>query len=112
MIYKIVLVRFPFNDLLSQKVRPALCLSNEVEPYGQVVLAFITSRDLTPKVFTDFGVKASDKDFPATGLKVSSTIRLHSLMTVSKSLIARELGELPISYHGELEDLLLNLFYL
>jgi len=41
---KVVLVRFPFDDLSGSKVRPALCLNNPVGQYHHVILAFITSQ--------------------------------------------------------------------
>ncbi len=107
---KIVLVPFPFDNLSSQKVRPALCLTDEIPPYGHVVLAFITSQVLLTPSKTDLVIEASAADFASTGLKVSSTIRLHRLMTVTKSIIRRQLGELSTNHRAEVGDLLRNLF--
>jgi mRNA interferase MazF len=45
-----------------------------------------------------------------TGLKVTSTIRLHRLMTVTTSLIKRELGELPSAMQKKVIDKLTHLF--
>ena len=42
--WKIVLVPFPFDDLSGIKVRPAICLTDEISPYKHVVIAFITSQ--------------------------------------------------------------------
>lgn len=107
---KIVLVPFPFDDLSSQKVRPALCLTDEIQPYGHIILAFITSQVAATPAKTDLVIETSDADFASTGLKVSSTIRLHRLMTVTKSIIRRQLGELSASHQAEVNDLLRNLF--
>lgn len=107
---KIVLVPFPFDDLSSQKVRPALCLTDAIPPYSHVVLAFITSQVSATPAKTDLVIEASDADFASTGLKVSSTIRLHRLMTVTKSIIRRQLGKLSASHQAEINDLLRNLF--
>lgn len=96
--HKIVLVPFPFDDLSATKVRPAVCLTDEIKPYGHIVLAFITSRVTNNQSGTDLNIDTSDPDFPSTGLKVSSAIRLHRLMTVSKSIIKRELGTLADSH--------------
>ena len=48
--YKVVLVPFPFDDLSSAKVRPAVCLSELIGPHDHLILAFITSpgADKTP----------------------------------------------------------------
>ncbi len=72
--YKIVIVPFPFDDLLSQKVRPAVCLTDEIQPYGHIVLAFITSRVSANPSATDFVIDSQDADFSPTGLKISSTV--------------------------------------
>lgn len=95
---KIVLVPFPFGDLTSHKVRPAICLTDEIEPYGHIVLAFITSRISNQLSETDIIIESTDADFAATGLKFASTIRLHRLMTISSSVIRRELGTISETY--------------
>nr|CBH37342.1 hypothetical protein BSM_08190 [uncultured archaeon] len=58
------------------------------------VLAFITSQIPPDILETDLVLDACRADFALTGLKVSSTLRLHRLMTVTTSLIRCELGEL------------------
>lgn len=110
--YKVVLVPFPFDDLTATKVRPAICLTDEIKPHGHIVLAFITSQVSANASATDFVVDKSDADFSVTGLKVSSTIRLHRLMTVAKSVIRRELGELSKTQQTEVEKRLRKLFNL
>ena len=110
--YKIVLVPFPFDDLTSTKVRPAVCLTNEIEPYRHLVLAFITSQVSQNPNASDFVVDALAAEFSQTGLKVSSMIRLHRLMTVSKSIVTRELGHIPNSIQPEIERRIKDLFEL
>lgn len=107
--YKIVLVPFPFDDLSATKVRPAVCLTDEIKPYGHVVLAFITS-NITNTANTDVVINNTHEDFDTTGLKVSSAIRLHRLMTVSRSIIKKQLGELSPSIRSDVEDRLRELF--
>ena len=107
--YKIVLVPFPFDDLSATKVRPAVCLTNEIKPYGHVVLAFITS-NITNTASTDMVIENTDPDFGTTGLKVSSAVRLHRLMTVSRSMIKKQRGELSASKRSDVEDRLRELF--
>ena len=108
--YKVVIVPFPFDDLSGQKARPAVCLTDEIQPYGHVVLAFITSKLSVNLSVTDFVIDSQDVDFALTGLKVSSTIRLHRLMTVSSKIITRELGELSNNQQTEIENRLRKLF--
>jgi mRNA interferase MazF len=42
--HKVVLFQFPFDDLSSTKVRPAVCLTDLIGPHGHLILAFIISR--------------------------------------------------------------------
>ena len=109
---KVVLVPFPFDDLSAAKVRPAVCLTDPVGPHRHVVLAFITSSTSSDLMETDIVLDASRPDFGDTGLRVSSTLRLHRLMTVSTSLILRELGELPPDIKAQVELKLRKLFKL
>lgn len=93
--YKVVLVPFPFDDLSGTKVRPAVCLTNPVGAHRHVVLAFITSRVTSNPLPSDLLLDASEPDFSSLGLRASSTLQLHRLMTATTSLMRRELGELP-----------------
>ncbi len=82
---KVVLVPVPFDDLSATKVRPAVCLTDAVGTHRHVVLAFITSRVPADLLDTDLVLDATEADFSTTGLRMSSTLRLHRLMTVSTS---------------------------
>ncbi len=84
---KIVLVPFPFDDLSATKVRPAVCLTEPIGGHHHVILAFISSRIPTDLLETDLILDSKDAEFVSTGLKVSSTIRSHRLMTVTTAFI-------------------------
>ena len=107
---KVVLVPFPFDDLSTLKLRPALCLTDSLGPHQHIVLAFITSITPNPLEDSDLFLNSSDPNFQQTGLRVSSTLRLHRLMTVTASLIVREMGTFPSSYMVQLGERLRKLF--
>ena len=108
--YKVVLVPFPFDDLSSSKVRPAVCLTEPIGPYRHVILAFITSRVSDQPLATDLVLDSNDPDFTSTGLRVSSTLRLHRLMTATTTLIRRELGRLSPRLQAQSNSRLQKLF--
>jgi mRNA interferase MazF len=108
--HKVVLVPFPFDDLSSTKVRPAVCLTESIGEHKHVVLAFITSRVPEQPLSTDLVFTITEKDFLSTGLRVSSTLQLHRMMTVASSIIVREPGQLPASKQREVEGKLKVLF--
>ncbi len=108
--HKIVLVPFPFDDLSSTKVRPAVCLTEPIGEHRHVVVAFITSRVPDKPLSTDVIFAVSDKDFSLTGLRVSSTLQLHRMMTVASNIIVRELGLLPTPAQKKVEGKLKLLF--
>lgn len=108
---KIVLVPFPFDDFSSTKVRPAICLTGAIGPHRHIVLAFISSQMPVDLLETDMLLDSIDADFAPTGLRVSSVLRLHRLMTVTTSLFKRELGELSPRLQVEVEKKLKKLFF-
>lgn len=108
--YKVVLVPFPFDDLSSSKVRPAVCLTDLIGPHDHLILAFITSRIPDSPLETDLVIDSGHTDFASTGLRVSSTLQLHRLMTVTKSVLKRELGELSPALQAQVNDRLRQLF--
>lgn len=109
---KIVLVPFPFDDLVASKVRPAVCLTNRIGHHHHVIVSFISSRIPVDLLEIDLILDSTHKDFVKTGLRVSSTLRLHRLMTVTTALFQRELGELPLRIQEEVDNKLKKLFNL
>jgi len=109
---RVVLVPFPFDDLSTAKVRPAVCLTDPIGPHRHVILAFISSRTPTDILESDVVLDSGQADFAETGLRVSSTLRLHRLMTVATTLIRRELGKLPTRMQDEVTSKLRKLFAL
>ena len=83
---KIVLIPFPFTDLTSSKIRPALIISAKNKQNNDVILAFISSQ----KSKTGLKVKKDHRN----NLKVDSVIRFDKIATLNKKLILGELGEI------------------
>ncbi|WP_047864340.1 type II toxin-antitoxin system PemK/MazF family toxin [Rubrobacter aplysinae] len=107
---KVVLLPFPFDDLSTSKVRPAVCLTDPIGPYDHVVLAFITSRMPDQPLDTDVVLDPERQGYGETGLRVVSVLRLYRLMTVAAPLIRRELGSLPPDVWNEVQEKLCRLF--
>ncbi len=59
----IVLIPFPFDDFSSTKVRPAICLTNEIGVYNHIIVAFITSNISNKDNNSDIFLEKSDIDF-------------------------------------------------
>src|SRR5258706_16172184 len=95
--YKVILVPFPFDDLTGKKVRPAVCLTDLIGIHRHVVIAFITSVRPASLEPTYLLLDPNTSEFSRTGLKVPSVLRLHRIVTISSSIILRQLGILPPS---------------
>jgi mRNA interferase MazF len=91
---KVVLVRFPFDDLSATKVRPAFCLTQIIGSNRHIILALITSRIPATLLETDLVLDEDHPDFASSGLSKPSTLRLDHVITLRRSMILRELGEL------------------
>lgn len=91
----IVLVPFPFTDLTSSKLRPALIVSRTNTKNEDIILAFITSK-LPGKVLKEHYILSShDGNFASTGLKTDSMFRFDKIATIHKKLILGEIGYVP-----------------
>lgn len=85
----VVLVNFPFTDLQSSKVRPALVLTQKRD---DVIIVGIFSK--VPAYLWDSWIIIDEGDpgFKQTGLKKSSVIKTEKIAVVHRSLIRKELG--------------------
>jgi len=106
----IVLVPFPFTDLTTEKLRPAVIVS--VDPQEtDVVIAFVSS--IVPPgepTKTDYLLQPSHPDFPKTGLKRASALKMKKLLTIERSRIIRRLGKVSPAIQKELDIRLRDAF--
>jgi len=107
---KVVLIPFPFDDLSGVKVRPAVCLTEPIGLHKHIVLAFISSQVPQDLQETDLVIDSREPGFAETGLRVSSTLRLHRLMTVDIAIVQRELGILSSAMQRMVDKNLRTLF--
>ena len=101
----IILVNFPFTDLLSSKVRPALALA----AYGEdVIILGIFSK--VPEFLQPTWIKIDqhEGDFHKTGLKKTSIIKTEKITVIHKSLIKKEIGRLYPAWLTSVRETLLK----
>ena len=98
---KIILVPFPFTDLSASKLRPALVLH---EGKRDVVVTFISSKVPVDPAESDMVVPQNHPEFPMTGLKVDSVVKLDKIATLSKNLIIGEIGEAGKAIREEINE--------
>jgi mRNA interferase MazF len=108
--FSIVLNPFPFDDFQSEKVRPALCLTQPISIYRHLVLAAITSNLHNALEESDLILRRSLPEFNQTGLKKESVIKLHRLITIRQIHIKRVIGELHPIYQTAVLNKLNSLF--
>ena len=106
----IVLVPFPFDDFSNSKVRPALCLTNEIGIYNHVVIAFISSKIPNEILLSDIIVKLNSENNIDTGLVSDSIIRIHKIVTIPSTLIKRKLGVLNLELTQNVQKAIKYLF--
>lgn len=88
------MVAFPRGDLQPGKLWPALVIAISPGRHADILLALVTSqvRQAVPQF--DELVSPTDTDFPSTGLKTASVIRLARLAAVDPAVIRARLGEI------------------
>ena len=93
---RVILVRFPFSDLTSAKVRPAIVVS-ATHPSQDLLIVPLTSRTdrLQPGEFVM-------QDWQAAGLNVPSAVK-RGVFTIQQSLVIRTLGSISGPDEREVE---------
>ena len=108
----IVLITYPFTNLSSTKVRPALVVSsNEFNASNkEAIFVFITSQYYdTP---FDLQVSQNNSGFEMTGLHQRSTVRIGKIATLHIDLVKRRLGHMPPALMKEVKKILNFLLHL
>ena len=107
----IVLVEFPFTDLSQSKLRPAVVLAANLA-IDEITVCFISSQQVERLNAAEFALLDSDPDFPKTGLRISSKVRVTRITTLSRQLIIKRLGNLGAQHLQQLRTTLLQAFQL
>lgn len=107
----IVLIPFPFIDLSTTKLRPAVLLWVDLSGMD-ITVCFISSQNLNSVNAEEFLIDENEPEFSKTGLKVTSKVRVSRIVTIERNLIRRKLGELGISFLTILNNKLKNTFQL
>ncbi|HPO14427.1 MAG TPA: MazF family transcriptional regulator [Candidatus Hydrogenedentes bacterium] len=100
----VVLVRFPFSDLSSSKLRPAIVLADADN--GDWILCQITSN---PYADTK-SICINEKDFLHGSLQRISYARPTKLFTANASLMTAEVGQLTSVCCSQVIDTIVSLF--
>lgn len=92
----IVLIKFPFTDLSSDKVRPALVVSSDAysttTTNPDAIFIYISAVIDSPKS-ADIVIEERHPEFRRSGLKKASVIKCDKIVTLSKILASKRLGE-------------------
>ena len=103
---QVVLARFPFSDLTSQKVRP--CLVIGIAEFDDVIVCQITSKPYSSKR----AIALRQKDFRTGKLVVDSYIRPDKLATLDRHMLTSSLGMLSKVKLHEVKAALQSIFEL
>jgi mRNA interferase MazF len=98
----VVLVRFPFSDLSSSKLRPALAVASAGGT--DWVLCQITSNPYNDPA----AVALTRASFGEGGLPRDSFVRPGKLFTASESIVVRTVGQLTSHAHRTVVDAIID----
>lgn len=99
----IILIPFPFTDLSSSKLRPALVVSR-INTSNDIIVCFITTQNVShPSVVA---LKADQKN----NLKADSFVRFDKIATLDRHIALGKLGEVNAKWLQTNRDAFLNQF--
>jgi mRNA interferase MazF len=90
---QIVLTPFPYTDLSGAKLRPILML-RQASRFDDWLVCMVSSKVDQAEVGLDEVLVPADDDFPTSGLKVPSVLRLSRLAVLDTSLLIGSIGSI------------------
>lgn len=106
----IVLIKYPFSDLIGNKVRPALVISSEqYNRTSQDALFIAISSVIDSPRSVDLLISSTHVDFSRTGLHVASLVKTDKIFCLLQSSTARFLGDVSVSMQKEIDSRLRDL---
>ena len=89
---QIVLASFPYTDLSDTKLRPVLMLRQASVNFDDWLVCMVSSQTQQAEEGLDEIITPADADFPDTGLKAPSLLRLSRLAVLDGKLLVGSIG--------------------
>jgi mRNA interferase MazF len=93
----IVLITFPFSDLASAKVRPAVVLSND--KYNRSSEDFVAVPLTSNLKLRDYAILITRNELESGKLIVDSKVKVDRIFSVSQRLVRMKIGRIRVDVH-------------
>ena len=103
--YDVVLVKFPFTDYSTSKLRPAIIVSKD-NSRPDIIVSFISSALPLQENEDEYTITKNHAAFPKTGLRVDSVFKMRKLATLDQKVIIGKIGHIESSLQIILDTLL------
>lgn len=103
----IVLLTFPFSDLESSKVRPAIVLSNN--KYNRRSQDFVAVPLTSNLKLRDYAMLITNNELESGKLIVDSKVKVDRVFSVSQRLVRMRIGIIKAEIHEKIIDMLVEL---
>ncbi|MBI1871612.1 MAG: type II toxin-antitoxin system PemK/MazF family toxin [Chlamydiae bacterium] len=108
----VVLLSFPFTDLSSQKVRPAVVLSREsYNNKGEDIIVCSVTSNINRQGLFNIKIDDSHPEFSISGFKLPSAIIVDKIHSLHNSLVKRKLGSLGQKTLSKIEKILKEILF-
>lgn len=105
----IVLLTFPFSDLESSKVRPAIVLSND--KYNRRSEDFVAVPLTSNLKLRDYAIRITHNELESGKLIVDSKVKVDRVFSVSQRLVRMKIGRIRADIHERITSMLFELLH-
>lgn len=103
----VVLLSFPFSDLHTSKVRPAIVLSNN--RYNRHSEDFVAVPLTSNLKFRDYAVLITNQELESGRLIVDSKAKVDRVFSVSQKLVRMKIGRVNREVHARIKTMVYEL---
>jgi mRNA interferase MazF len=105
----IVLLTFPFSNLESSKVRPAIVLSND--KYNRRSEDFVAVPLTSNLKLRDYAILVTNNELESGNLIVDSKVKVDRVFSVSQRLVRMKIGRIKAKVHERITGMLFELLH-
>lgn len=104
---EIILLSFPFSDLRTSKVRPAIVISNNEynSKFDDIIAVPLT----TNLKFRDYAFVITNKDLDRGRLIKDSNVKVDRIFSVDKNLVRFAIGRVNRNVHRRIKEIISEL---